>query len=270
MGTTRGGFLTLFGDELRHHRERAGMTQGDVGQKCGYGNGLVSKIERAERVPQPELCDALDELFGTPGSFARLGAQAREHSTLAPEFRAYVVSEPDATAIHTYATHLIPGLLQTPEYARAVIEAERPTLTPDVVEARLAARLTRQDVLTRNDPPRLWVVVGEAVLYTLVGSRAVLAGQLRQVRDKAAWPHITLQVLPYEAGVTPAMGLPFIVAEFASRPDVFHVDAPPGVSTDAHGDTAARFRVVFDHLRASALSEAASLDRLTGRIEELS
>lgn len=258
MGSS-GSFLSYFGTELRHHREKAGLTQAEVGQRCHVGNGLISKIERAERVPQPELCTALDTLFGTDGFFGRLGAQVREHSTLSREFRAYVMQEPDAIAISTFVTQLVPGLLQTEAYARSVIEAERPTPSSDVVETRLAARLTRQEILTRESPPRLWVVMSEAVLHIEVGSRSAMAEQFVHVLDAASWPNVTLQVLPFSAGVTPAIDIPFILAEMPDGPDLFHVDALPGVTTDSDGDTLTRYRVVFDHLRAAALPEAASV-----------
>lgn len=255
-----GSFLSYFGSELRLHRERAGLTQADVGQRCYCGNGLISKIERAERVPQPDLCTALDELFHTDGFFARLGEQVREHSTLSQEFQAYVLQEPRAVAISTFVTQLVPGLLQTEDYARLVISAERPPPSADVIETRLAARMTRQEILTRTEPapPRFWAVMSEAVLHIEVGSKKAMAEQLAHILAAASWPNVTIQVLPFAAGVTPAIDIPFIVAEMPDGPDLFHIDALPGIRTDSDGDTITRYRVVFDHLRAAALPEAAS------------
>lgn len=262
--------LSYFGSELRYHREKADLTQAEVGQRCHVGNGLISKIERAERVPQPDLCGALDELFGLDGFFERLGEQVREHSTLSQEFRAYVLHEPRAVAIATYVTQLVPGLLQTEEYARSVISAERPTPSDDVIETRLAARMTRQEILTRGDPPppRLWVVMSEAVVHVEVGSRQVMAKQLGHILDAASWSNVTIQVLPFSAGVTPAVDIPFLVAEMPDGADLFHVDALPGVTTDSDGDTLTRYRVVFDHLRAAALPESASARVIEKKMRE--
>lgn len=269
MGSS-GSLLSYFGAELRHHREKAGLTQAEVGQRCHVGNGLISKIERAERVPQPDLCLALDGLFATDGLFDRLGVQVREHSTLSMEFRAYALQEPNAVAISTYVTQLMPGLLQTEAYARSVIAAERPTPSPDVIETRLAARMTRQEVLTRAAPapPRFWAVMSEAVLHVEVDSRETMAEQFGHLLEAASWPNVTLQVLPFSAGVTPAVDIPFIVAEMPDGRDLFHVDALPGVTTDSDGDTVSRYRVVFDHLRAAALPEAASMQVIDKRMKE--
>ncbi|HEX6447424.1 MAG TPA: Scr1 family TA system antitoxin-like transcriptional regulator [Streptosporangiales bacterium] len=144
-----GSWLVYFGKELRLYRERAGLTQTELAERLGWGNGLISKIERAERVPQPDFCAALDTFFDAAGHFTRLGEPVRQHSATARSFVDYLTREGQASAIYTYEAYLVPGLLQTEAYARAVIEAYRPTVPFEQVQARLAARLTRQDVGAR-------------------------------------------------------------------------------------------------------------------------
>lgn len=269
MGNT-GSFLSYFGSELRHHRERAGLTQGEVGQRCYCGNGLISKIERAERVPQPELCRSLDELFGTDGFFTRLGAEVREHTSPSARFRAYLDREPDAVAIYTYASLLVPGLLQTEAYARCVIEAVRPALSADVVNTNLATRMTRQEILRRDRPPCLWAILGEAVLYLGVGSDRVMADQLARILDAARTnPEIVVQLLPNSAGPTCAMGVPFLIAEFAEGPPALHLEEPAGVSIVAGEETVNEYALFFDHLRAAALPENMSAEMIERRVKEL-
>lgn len=268
MGTG-GSFLEHFGDELRLHRERAGMTQTDVGERVGYGNGLISKIERAERVPQPELCTVLDELFGTQGSFGRLGKRVREHSGATARFREYLERERDAVAIYDYESHMVPGLLQTEAYARCVIEARRPNVQPDEIASRLAARMTRQEILTTDAPPRLWVILGEAVLNLMVGSEQIMVEQLQRILEAAQRPEVTVQVLPNSAGVTCALGVSFLMAEFAEGHPALHIDAPPGITIVAEKDSATDYRLIFDHLRVDALPERHTLAMVRSKVEEL-
>lgn len=265
-----GSWLVYFGKELRLHRERAGVTQTDLAERLGWGNGLISKIERAERVPQPDFCAALDTFFGTDGHFARLGVPVREHSATAPSFLDYLSREGTATAIYTYESYLVPGLLQTEAYARAVIESYRPTLTAEQVQARLAARLTRQDVLERNEPPQLWAVLGEAVLQCRVGSERVMADQLDHILTMARQPHVTIQVVPFAAGVGPAMGQSFLIAEFPDSPPAFHVDVLDlDLLKRDTVEAAGTYKVRFDHLRALALPDDTSSAMIAARVKEL-
>lgn len=261
--------LAHFGAEVRLHRGRAGLSQEQLGERVGYTGGLLSAVERATRMPSRQLAEALDRELATGGTFGRLWPLVDQHTTLTRQFRAYLDREPSAVALHTYVTHLVPGLLQTEAYARCVIEAERPSLRRDVVDARLAVRMTRQELLTKDDPLRLWVIMDEAVLRLEVGSARITAEQMRHLRDCIALPNVTVQMLPDTAGVTPAMGMPFIVAEFTDGPDALHIDAPPGVTIDSDRETITRYRIIFDHLRASALPEARSVEMVGRRVEEL-
>lgn len=261
------GALAHFGHELRAYRERVGLTQAQLGEKVGYGDGLISKIERAERVPQTELCTALDDLFGTPGSFARLGQEVRQYAHLTRQFAEYIDRESSATAIHSYASHLVPGLLQTEDYARAIIGAARPRRTATEIDSRVAVRMTRQDAIARSHP-RLWTIVDESVLYRQVGTVRVMAEQLRRMLSLR--PYEVLQVYPYSAGPSPAQGDTFLVAEFANEPDIAHVDTTAGLRVPNDPDTANGYRVIFDHLRALALPEDRSQEMIATRLEGLS
>lgn len=209
--------LGFFGAELRRARTRAGLTQEQLGDKVGYTGSLISQIETGRRMASQHLAAELDELLGTDGAFGRMWPLVDRLGQGTHEWRNYADREPDATDILTYESSMIPGLLQTEPYARTVVDAVRPTLSADVVQARVANRMTRQEILTRDDPPRLWAILGEAVLHNLVGSRALMADQLRHVLAMAQLPNITIQVLPFAAGVTPAMGVAFLVAEFPRR-----------------------------------------------------
>lgn len=264
-----GSWLVYFGKELRLHREPAGLTQTELADRLGWGNGLISKIERAERVPQPDFCAALDTFFDAAGHFTRLGEEVRERSVTAGSFAEYLRREPEASMIMTYEPYLVPGLLQTEAYARSVFEATRPTFRPEQIQARLAARLTRQQLLERDDHPYLWVVLGEAVLHGSAGSRRVMAEQLDHLVRMAAQPHMTIQVLPFSAGIGPAMGQNLLIAEFPRGMPVFHIDAVVSIDGDGSHDAMAKCRSRFDHLRALALPDEASSAMIAARSEEL-
>lgn len=258
-----GSFLSYFGDELRLFRERAGLTQGQVGERTWVSGDLISKIERAERVPQADLCAALDELFGSDGHFQRLGERIRRHSGTSSRFRAYLDREPAAVVLNTYEAVFVPGLLQTEDYARAVIESDRPTPTAEQVQSRLATRLSRADMLSRDDPPQFWAVLWEAVLHVRIGPPETMKAQLGHLLDCAALPHITIQVLPYTAGaVGPLTSQPFLLASFDDGPDALHIDALPSAAENPA--TLGRYRLQFDHLRALALPERESHEMIRG------
>lgn len=260
--------LAHFGAEVKVHRVKAGLTQEQLGERVGYTNGLISAVERATRMPSRQLAEALDEALDTGGALTRLWPLANELAGRSAQFRAYMEREPMAIAIHNYEPHMVPGLLQTEEYARAVIASGRPTPGASERDARVAARMTRQEILRGEDPPRFWAIVDESVLMRPVGSPEVMTAQLQRLVGATEEPHITIQVFPYSAGISPAMGVPFLVAEFSDSPDMFHVDAD-GVTPRTDDETVMRYRLILDHLRASALREDESAAVIARQVEEL-
>jgi hypothetical protein len=152
----------------------------------------------------------------------------RYSDILASWFRTYVDLEAAATLIRAYEGQLIPGLLQTEEYVRAVIRGAQLDETPESMEHRVALRMTRQQLLERSDPPppRLWVVVDEAALRRPVGDAKVMRAQLERLSEAAALPNVTLQVLPFGAGAHPAMSGAFSILRFADQdlPDLVYVE----------------------------------------------
>ena len=144
--------LSLFSDEMKAAREQRGWSQADLADRIPYSLSTISMVEALHRVPTREFAMHLDKAFGTPGTFARLEARLRDLPFPA-SFRPLAAYEAEATALYVSEHSLVYGLLQTPEYARAVF-ATRPNTTEDEMENLVAARLARQDILTRDDPPR--------------------------------------------------------------------------------------------------------------------
>src|ERR1700753_3449861 len=155
---------SVFAALLAAYRNEAGWTQAEAARQFAMSKSLYQKFEACDRKPQRDMAERCDELFGTRGGFAR-------------------IYQDRATVITDWEQRGVPGLLQTEAYARAVVRACRPYLPPEALEQRVRARLERQDILTRDRPPKLWVVVAEGVLRQLVGGREVMAKQLDHLAE---------------------------------------------------------------------------------------
>jgi|SRR5450755_640638 transcriptional regulator with XRE-family HTH domain len=189
--------LALFADELRAARERAGLSRDDLGERMNYSGSLVGMVETLKRVPQADFAARCDDVLDYPGTFARLQKRLRALPFPA-SFRPFAAYEEIATALRSFEHTLVPGLLQTPEYARAVL-AVRPNTSPDELDDMVAARLARQAILDQDSPPALWAVIDEAVLHREIGGAKVMADQLLHLVDMSDRPNVTLQVIPYSS-----------------------------------------------------------------------
>ena len=173
--------LAHFGNEVRLEREALGMSRAEFGAEAHCGYDLVAKVEKGVRVPPREFAEACDRVFPhASGRFLRLWPLALKLAYPA-WFRPYVDLERKATVVRMFQPQLVPGLVQTEEYARAVLRAGRPTNLEDLV----TARIERQRILTRDDPARLWLVLNEAVLRNQVDSADVMRRQLEHLRQLA-------------------------------------------------------------------------------------
>jgi hypothetical protein len=182
-------------------------------------------------------------------------------------YATYVGLEAAATTISDFEPGVFPGLLQIPDYARAVHEsAMPPRLTTDLIEQRIEERLRRQQVLTRTDPPApvLWAIVDEAVLHRAIGGPGVMSAQIDHVVQISELPNVTVQVLPFDAGAHPALDSTFIMLDFAGLvPSVVYVEGLAGHLYLERDHDVQRYRQVFDRLRAISLGEQKSLDAMT-------
>ena len=171
-------------------------------------------------------------------------------------FEDYVGLEDGAKSLLTYQNQLVHGLMQTEEYAAAIIRAAQPAASTDEVERQLAARTTRQALLTASNPLQVWAVLDEAVLRRQVGGRTTMRAQLNRIREIASLPNVILQVLPFDTGVHASMGTSFELLQFPEAGDtaIIYIEdhtSSQYLETDADIE---RYTLVFDHLRASALS----------------
>jgi transcriptional regulator with XRE-family HTH domain len=258
---------------LRQLREAHDLSCADAGTAVGWSESKISRIETGRvGIRQPDLERLLDlyEVTDEPrAALLTLGRQAAHrgwwHSyadALPAWFEEYVGLEDGAKSLFTYQNQLVHGLMQTEDYAAAVIRAAQPAASADEVERQLAARSTRQALLTAGNPLYVWAVLDEAVLRRLVGGAAIMQAQLHRLREIAALPNVTLQLLPFEAGAHASMGTSFELLQFPESGDtaiVYIEDYTTSQYLETPADLG-RYTLIFDHLRASALSPERSVE----------
>jgi len=176
-------------------------------------------------------------------------------------FATYVGLEAEATGIRYFQSTIVPGLMQTPAYARAMHEAGIPKFTPERIDQLIEVRLTRQRVLVRKPPVRLEVILDEAVLHRLVGGAEVMKGQLDRLIEMSNQPNVSIQVIPYSAGAHPAMDSTFNILEFAGPvSSVVYVEGLVGWIYVERSPDVDRYRQVFEHLRTVASAPRESVE----------
>ncbi len=227
----------LVGSQLRRLRMQRGLTREQAGEALRASEWKIHRLENGQvGFKERDLVDLLD-LYGVTDAveIASLITLAREASqpgwwqqygdVLAAWFRAYVDLESAASLIRCYEGQLVPGLLQTEDYARSVIRGALED-RPEEIERRVGLRMARQTLLGRPDAPRLWVVLDEAALRRPVGGRKVMRAQLQRLIQATEMPNVILQVIRMQAGAHPAMVGAFSILRFADPdlPDVVYVE----------------------------------------------
>lgn len=263
--------------ELRGLRDRAGLTIDEVGEKLECSASKISRIETGLVGVNPRDARDMLRLYGIEAeeqeALVQLAREARKKGwwqAYSEVFTgAFVGLESEAASLRTFQALLVPGLLQTEEYVRAVITAIRPDALESQIERRVSGRMTRQRLLTESDPPEYWAVLDESVLHHSIGGTEVMARQLHHLCDMAALPHVTLQIVPFSAGAHPGMEGPFLILSFPepADPDVVYVEnTTTGVYLELQEDIRT-YTLMFDHLRAAALSPEDSLAMITTMAE---
>jgi transcriptional regulator with XRE-family HTH domain len=215
----------LLGAELRHAREKAGLSQEELGQLLFVSGSFIGQMEAGTRRMQPEYARLLDEVLDADTFFSR-NCRAVAKSKYPDHFAEAAEAEARASEIRQYATLLIPGLLQTETYAEAVFQAYRPA-APDIdIPSLVAARIERAHLLDDPSTPLVWIVLDEAVLHRPVGGAAVMATALLHVVDLARQGRIVLHVLPFSQGGHASMDGPLKLMGFADAPALSFVETP--------------------------------------------
>jgi transcriptional regulator with XRE-family HTH domain len=258
----------LFGARVRRLRTAAGLTQAELGAKTHVVSTRITQIERSSGAkPTLELARALDAALGADNLLVDLWPYVYREAF--PDWsRAFMAHSARAVSIGEYAAHLVPGLLQTEEYARAVLSVGLSLTSKQQLEERVAARLARQERLGSSDRPELWVVLDEAVLRRPVGGRNVMRDQLARLLTAAAAPHITVQVLPFDQGEHDAMGGSLTVLTLPDGSDAAYTEGAHYGQLIEDPAEVNHFKVTYDRLRAVALPPLMSLDMIRSVMED--
>ncbi|ACY96888.1 MULTISPECIES: helix-turn-helix domain-containing protein [Thermomonospora] len=250
--------------ELRRLREEQRLTLQDVADRLGWSRATVSRLETGQTRPKPgDVADILD-LYGVPSpqrdaliALAKQAGQRGWWTAYADVFTgSYVALEDEASRIRSWDSQLIHGLLQTEDYARAVITAGRMLPSQADIDRRIAARKARQALLDRPNAPQLHIALDEAVLHRPIGGPQVMRAQLRKLLELAERPNITLQILPFTAGAHAGLDGRFTILSFPDPddPDIAYVEGTMGdvylestVETEQHGSR-------FDQIIKASLS----------------
>jgi transcriptional regulator with XRE-family HTH domain len=256
--------LRVFGAMLRYYRTTAGLAQTDLGARVHFSGDLVSKIEMGQRLPTPEFtaaCDAVPEL-ATSGALTELRTlmkDAIKNRALPGWFQDWRHKEALAESLRWFELVSVPGLLQTEDYARAVLRTQV-MATDDEIADMVKARMDRQAVLARENPPMLWVILTEMVLRLPVGGPSVMRDQVAHLVDLDTRPNVVIQVIPASVGAHEGFRGPFTIADFADAPSAGYQDtAVRGQVVEASEDVMA-LAVMWETLKAEALPRSASRD----------
>ncbi|MFC4584506.1 helix-turn-helix domain-containing protein [Sphaerisporangium corydalis] len=250
-----------FGRELARVRKEAGLTQATLGKRLGCSSSLVAHIEVGDRTPKSDFASRCDELFDTGGLFARLCRNLS--SPMGPDWyiRWSDEIEPHARALRSWDPLLIPGLLQTEDYARAVFRGGLATSDREV-EDGVSARMRRKILLDRDKPPALWVLLDAGVLHRLVGSPEVMNQQLDYLATMATRQNVRIQVVPQGVPCTAGWASGFIIAELPDAPTVVSVESAGRGEVSAEHDFVSMVWDRYDRIRADACPSGPSLDMI--------
>ncbi|MFD7033441.1 helix-turn-helix domain-containing protein [Streptomyces sp. NPDC059917] len=255
--------LDYYGFELRRLRQEAGLKQHALGSIIFCTGSLIGQIETARKVPTRDFSERVDAALGTDGMFSRLvGLVLR--SQLPTWFQAYAEMEARAAYISSFQAQVVYGLLQTPDYARALLGVR----TDEGLDAKVEARMDRQRILQRENAPLMWVVMSEAVLHQEVGGREVMRNQLAHLLTLERREWLQVQILPFGVGAHVGLDGSFTILRFNDDPDIVYTEDFVQGHMTANPQALREGSLRYDHLQATALSVGDSAALIARVMEE--
>jgi hypothetical protein len=266
------------GAELRRQREAAGVTIDMVAEQLECSASKVSRIETGHTSATPRDVRDMLRIYGVVDSasdeLVQIAREARQKGWWHPYSTvltgAYVGLEAAASSVRAYEQQVVPGLLQTEDYAKAMIRAARPDITAEEVEQRVRVRLGRQSLLSQDDSIDVWMVLDEAVVSRPVGGDAVMRAQLERLVSAAELPNVTLQILPFEVGAHAGMDGTFAILDFPEPgdPDVVYAENATGGLFLEKSEEIQKYIFIFDHIRAAAIRPEESVALIEKLVRE--
>ncbi|MFI2199699.1 Scr1 family TA system antitoxin-like transcriptional regulator [Streptomyces sp. NPDC020192] len=263
-GELNGDLVRALGKQVKLLRERAGLTQKELGDRLRYSEDLISSVERGRRNPQPELLEAVDELLGAGGLLKATiedveKAKAKARVRHPAWFKDYARMELSAVEINFFSMVTVPGLLQTEDYARVTFSVRRPLWSEETIEQRVAARMARQEILTQWPPPIVTAVIDEAVLRREIGGTKVQQEQLRHLLNVGRLRSTTLQVLPLGCDENPGVDGPFILLTPKGKPQVGYLEVQGASHLITDPEEVRMLAARYGAIRGQALTPGESL-----------
>ncbi|WP_051966871.1 helix-turn-helix domain-containing protein [Kitasatospora mediocidica] len=261
----------MFAAELANAREEAGMSQPQLGRLVSFTSSQICRVEGGSRKPSLEFAQACDRALGTGRLLERMWRRTDWHGILQhPDwFREYAGLEAEAVRIRMFQLQVVPGLLQTADYARTLFRAGQPQATSEEIESHIRARLARQQILGGENPVHFCAVLDEGVLVRTYGGHTVMRGQLAHLLNAAQLPNVTIRVAPFTVDARAAFDQSFTLLTRAEEADAIYIEGVRhGQLVDDPAEYAHWSRL-YDLLLSEALPEAASLERIRTAMEGL-
>ncbi|MFF5112042.1 Scr1 family TA system antitoxin-like transcriptional regulator [Streptosporangium sp. NPDC000509] len=261
--------LKRFGRELARCRKEVGWSQRRLSDRIGCSPSLVGHIEVGSRNPQLDFSMACDRLFGLSDEnhFVRLYRRIHQSSSGPGWFLRWLEEiEPGATVLRIWAPFLVPGLLQTEDYARAVFLGRFSTPEAEV-EEQVASRMQRQEILNRDNPPEMRVLLDEWVLNRPIGDKKVMYEQLSHLLAVAKRRHVTVQLVPYDTACTDGLSSAFVIAELTDAPTTVSVDSAGKGEVSEENDLVTQILDRYDRLSTEAYRPGESLEKIKEAVE---
>jgi transcriptional regulator with XRE-family HTH domain len=259
--------ISVFGNVLKALRERAKFSQKQLGDMVYCSASLISAIETGTKRAKLDLVQRLDKALNAGGALIHVWPITTE-GTYPSWFAQVPELEAEATKIHEWEMRYIPGLLQTADYARAVMRSNRPRPAKsgdddESIERDVTTRIERQEILTRDDPPRAWFIIEESVFYRVLGGRAIMAKQLEHLESMSELNNVIIQMLPLDASGHSGSEGPLKIIEFSDAPPIGYTEGRWSGRIIESRDEFALAMSHFDLIRASALPPDKSIKRIS-------
>ncbi len=259
------------------------MTHAEVSEVLGSAESKIGRIENAQSGVRLLDLRALLDAYGVTDPDVRSeiellardskkkGWWSRYSHAVDSAYAAYVAVESDVAELYNVETHIVPGLLQTPEYTRALVQLQNPDFPPEAVEAQVDVRRERRMVLTREHPIQFWGIIAESALYHRVGGRDVMKAQLEALNSDSRQRNIELQVLPREDPMNACLYGPFVIMSFptAGETDIVYAESPTSTQYYEEAGEVESYTTLFRRLNMAAESVNKSRDLIMGALKEM-
>lgn len=258
-----------YGKLVRLFREKAGLTQQALAEAIGYSVEQVASVEQGRRPAKAAFTEAVERVLGAGGAL-RVLQEDVDRAKLPEFFQDFALLESDAVSRFSYDPMLVPGLLQTESYARALLEAHRPPLEDDAIDQHVTARLDRQTLLSRTKPNVVFsFILEEGALHRKVGGTAVLREQLLKLSECARLRNVEVQVMPTERAAHSGLNGQMVLLETLERRQFVCIEAQGIVNIRSHRDEVSEFWLQYGMLRSQALNtdeSARLIERMAGEL----